>query len=140
MSTEDDLKEIKKSLHRIAYGGPSIGNLWLIVAEVIVFNLCLVFMTVEHAKVSFGLTFALVYGVSAVLLLLSRLNLIPLFICYTYVSLCWSVIPYGGFMDARLPAIAWISAAAVFVFSMWIHIFYVTEDAFNGKKKSKRIS
>ncbi len=138
MRTEDDLKEIKQSLHRLAYGGPSVGNLWVIVAEVIVFNFCLIFMTVEHVRVPLGFTFAVVFGVSAVLLILSRWNLIPLFICYIYVSFCWSVIPYGIFMDARYPVIAWISAAAVLVFSMWIHIFYLTGDVFKGKKKAKR--
>ncbi|WP_264289137.1 hypothetical protein [Duffyella gerundensis] len=137
MRTEDDLKEIKQSLHRIAYGGPSVGNLWVIVAEVIAFNLCLVFMTVEHARASLGFTFAVVFGVSAALLILSRWNLIPLFICYIYVSFCWSVIPYGCFIDARLPVIAWVSAAVVFIFSMWIHIFYITEDVFKRVKKTQ---
>jgi hypothetical protein len=138
MRTEDDLKEIKQSLHRIAYGGRSIGNLWLIIAEITLFNLMLVFMIHGHSNGSIGQLFALFYGVSAVFLILSRWNLIPLLICYVYVSLCWSIIPYGVIMDAKYPVLAWGVAAVVFAFSMWLHIFYVTDNVLKEKKKGRR--
>lgn len=138
MRTEDDLKEIKESLHRIAYGGRSTGNLWAIIAQLVVFNFGLVFMIYEHSKGSIGLLFALVYGISAALLVLSRWSLIPLFICYVYLSLCWSIIPFGVFMDAKHPILAWGSGLIVFAFSMWVHICYVTDDIFKGKIKSRK--
>ncbi|UIL51534.1 hypothetical protein LZU96_15035 [Pantoea agglomerans] len=138
MRTEDDLKEIKESLHRIAYGGRSTGNLWAIIAQLVVFNFGLVFMIYEHSKGSIGLLFALVYGISAALLFLSRWSLIPLFICYVYVSLCWSIIPFGVFMDAKHPILAWGGGVIVFAFFMWLHIFYVTDDVFKRKIKGSK--
>lgn len=138
MRTEDDLKEIKESLHRIAYGGPSIGNLWFIIVEMIVFNVFFGLMLIGHTKLSLGSIFALFFGVSAVLLFLSRRHLIPLFICYAYVSFVWSIVPYAGLHDSFGSVPAWVGAIVVFAFSMWLHIVSVTGDVYRRTKVIRR--